>query len=56
MRIPESIAKVDRILAIYRNDVLDTPELVFEVLERQKERLLSVHEEKGDYISPFDLS
>jgi phosphoenolpyruvate carboxykinase (GTP) len=56
IRIPESIAKVDRILAIYRDDVLDTPELVFEVLARQKERLLSLKEEKGDYISPFDLS
>jgi phosphoenolpyruvate carboxykinase (GTP) len=56
IRVQESIAKADRILAIFKNDVLDTPERVFEVLERQKERLLAVHEKKGDYISPFDLS
>jgi len=56
VRVPENLAKVDRILAIYKNDVLDTPERVFEVLGQQKERLISAKNEKGDYISPFDLS
>ena len=54
-RIPENLAKTDRIIRIYKNEVIDTPDLVFEVLKAQKERLLETQKKYGDYISHFDL-
>ncbi len=54
IRIPEHLQKIERIEKIYR-EISDTPEIVFKVLEEQKERLLKTKEEKGDYVSPFDL-
>jgi phosphoenolpyruvate carboxykinase (GTP) len=56
VRIPELLAKTDRILGIYRDDVHDTPPRVFEVLEAQKERLLAARKRYGDRLSPFDLT
>ena len=47
--------KTDRILDIYKNDVLDSPGEMTEVLNLQKERLLKVQKRLGDYVSPFDL-
>ena len=40
LRIPENIAKMDRIIEIYKTKVSDTPKVVFEKLEEQKQRLL----------------
>jgi phosphoenolpyruvate carboxykinase (GTP) len=55
MRVQENINKTDRILDIYKNDVLDPPGEMTEVLNLQKERLLKVQKRLGDYVSPFDL-
>jgi phosphoenolpyruvate carboxykinase (GTP) len=55
LRLPENVRKMERILKIYRNSVLETPARVFEVLEQQKTRLLDFQRERGDYVSPFDL-
>ena len=55
IRIPESLAKIDRLTDIYKVRVSDTPEIVFEVLEEQKKRLEKARSEHGDYISPDDL-
>ncbi len=55
MRVRENINKTDRILDIYKNDVLDSPGEMTEVLNLQKERLLKVQKRLGDYVSPFDL-
>ncbi|MCK5093687.1 MAG: hypothetical protein KAR18_03100, partial [Spirochaetes bacterium] len=55
MRVRENINKTDRILDIYKNDVLDPPGEMTEVLSLQKERLLKVQKRLGDYVSPFDL-
>ncbi|MCK4804355.1 MAG: phosphoenolpyruvate carboxykinase (GTP), partial [Spirochaetes bacterium] len=55
MRVRENINKTDRILDIYKNDVLDSPGEMTEVLNLQKERLLDVQKRLGDYVSPFDL-
>jgi len=55
LRIPENLAKTDRVIRIYGNEVIDTPDLVVEVLKAQKERLLEAQKKYGDYISPFDL-
>jgi len=54
IRVPENLAKLDRIEAIYRK-VEDTPAVVFEVLEAQRRRLEALRGAKGDYVSPLDL-
>ncbi len=55
LRIPENLAKIDRIVSIYRNDVPDAPKRIFEVLEEQKKRLQDLQKKTGDYVSPFEL-
>lgn len=55
LRIPENIKKIDRISSIYRTQVMDTPKVVFDVLEEQRIRLLEAQEAFGNYISPFTL-
>jgi phosphoenolpyruvate carboxykinase (GTP) len=55
LRVQENLEKTRRILKIYRNDVPDTPEVVFEVLERQHSRLQELQKRLGDYVSPQDL-
>ena len=52
VRVPENLARVDRIMKIYQTEVTDTPKIVFEVLEAQKERLNKAKESFGDYIEP----
>ena len=52
VRVPENLARVDRIMKIYQTQVTDTPKIVFEVLEAQKERLNKAKESFGDYIEP----
>ncbi len=55
IRIPENLAKMDRIIEIYKTKIPNTPDVVFRVLEEQKKRLEEYREKYGDYISPFDL-
>ena len=55
IRVPELLAKIDRIERIYREQVKDVPEELFSVLEAERERLLAARERYGDYISPFVL-
>jgi phosphoenolpyruvate carboxykinase (GTP) len=52
LRIPENLAKIDRITEIYKCKVPDTPNILFKVLGEQKERLETVRQKKGDYIVP----
>ena len=54
VRIPENLAKLDRIEAVYR-DVADTPTVVFDTLAAQRDRLGSLRQAKGDYVSPLAL-
>ena len=51
LRIPENLAKIERIKKIYTK-IPDTPPLLFEVLEEQKERLLAAQKKFGDYVPP----
>jgi len=53
--VPESLAKLDRIEKIFREDVDDAPEVIFEVLGAQRERLEEAQAKLGDYISPLEL-
>jgi phosphoenolpyruvate carboxykinase (GTP) len=55
LRLPENVRKIERIMRLYRDVVLETPPRVFEVLEEQQTRLLDFQRERGDYVSPFDL-
>jgi len=52
LRVPDSLAKIDRIMEVYKTKVPDTPPILFKVLEEEKNRLNKAKEEHGDYISP----
>jgi len=54
IRIPQNLAKLDRIEKIYR-DVPDTPQVVFDTLAAQRDRLLELQQKKGDYVPPTEL-
>jgi phosphoenolpyruvate carboxykinase (GTP) len=55
IRVKENIAKIDRIEEIYRTQVMDAPQVLFDVLEKQRERLNAAREKYGDYIKPEEL-
>ena len=52
LRIPEAFRKLDRIERIYRTQVSDTPQIVFDVLAQQRTRLQDARGEHGDYVPP----
>jgi phosphoenolpyruvate carboxykinase (GTP) len=54
IRIPENLAKLERIEKIYRG-VEDTPPVVFDALAAQRRRLRKLQRAKGDYVSPTKL-
>ncbi len=56
IRIPENLAKIERLRKFYRTQVTDTPPLLFEVLDAQKKRLMAAKAKFGDYIPPNFLS
>ena len=51
LRVPENLAKIDRIMGIYKK-IPDTPQMLFKLLEEQRQRLNKAREKYGDYISP----
>jgi phosphoenolpyruvate carboxykinase (GTP) len=55
LRIPENLAKIDRLMEIYEKRVLDTPSIVFKILEEERERLIKAREKYGEYVSPFQF-
>lgn len=56
IRVPENLAKLERVEKIYRETVADTPPVVFETFEKIRGRLMAARDRHGDYISPFDLA
>ncbi|MGQ9718680.1 MAG: phosphoenolpyruvate carboxykinase (GTP) [Nitrososphaerales archaeon] len=52
IRVPENLAKIDRVMNYYKTKVHDTPQVLFEVLEEQRRRLIKARERHGNYISP----
>jgi len=52
VRVPENLAKIDRLTKIYKTRVTDTPQIVFKVFEEQRQRLIKAREKYGDYIKP----
>lgn len=56
LRIPENLAKIDRIEHIYRTQVSDTPPELFDVLAEQRKRLEKEKKRWGEYVSPTNVS
>lgn len=54
LRVPENLAKIERIKKIYENksQIPDAPQIIFEELEKQRKRLIQAQEKYGDYITP----
>lgn len=54
-RVPQQLAKIDRVEAIYRQE-WGIPEVLFTVLGEQRKRLVEARETLGDCVSPLMLS
>ncbi len=52
IRIPENLAKLDRVEEFHRTKVPDAPPVLFEVLAAQRQRLLKARERFGAYVAP----
>jgi len=52
VRIPENLAKIERMLRVYHDSVAGAPRAVFKELEAQKKRLEAARSEDGDYVAP----
>jgi len=55
IRVPENLAKIERVLRFYQEKVADTPTELFHILDQQRERLLRFRENFGDYVSPWSF-
>ncbi len=55
IRIPNLLAKYDRVEKIYRDKVADTPQIVYDTFAAIRKRLTDMQAEKGDNVSPLDL-
>jgi len=55
IRVPENLAKIERVKGFYQEKVSDTPAELFHILVQQRERLLKAKERFGNYISPESL-
>ncbi|MEM3900457.1 MAG: phosphoenolpyruvate carboxykinase (GTP), partial [Thermoplasmata archaeon] len=50
IRVPEILAKNERIMKIYEN-IKTTPKELFDEMKKEKEKLLEIREKYGDYVS-----
>ncbi|MHC4112812.1 MAG: phosphoenolpyruvate carboxykinase (GTP) [Planctomycetota bacterium] len=55
IRIPENLAKLDRVEKIYREKVADTPQILYNIFDDVRKRLKDAQAKHSVYISPFDL-
>ncbi|MHC4524816.1 MAG: phosphoenolpyruvate carboxykinase domain-containing protein [Planctomycetota bacterium] len=55
VRVPNLLAKYDRVEAIYKEKVADTPQLVYDTFSAIRKRLKDLQAAKGDFVSPLDL-
>jgi len=55
LRIAENLAKIERVSGIY-NKVPNAPKVIFEALDKQKQRLEAIQKKSGDYVSPEALA
>lgn len=54
IRVPEYLAKIERIEEIYKSED-SVPQALFDILAEQKARLRAFSAEKGDYVTPDKL-
>jgi len=54
LRVSNNISKIDRVIEIYKG-LKDIPEIVFDVLENQKEQLIDLKNKYGDVVSPYHI-
>ncbi|HUK85287.1 MAG TPA: phosphoenolpyruvate carboxykinase domain-containing protein, partial [Candidatus Acidoferrum sp.] len=52
IRVPENLAKIERVSRFYQENVTDTPLELFGILFLQRQRLMEAKEKFGEYISP----
>jgi len=52
IRVPENLAKIERVQRFYQENVTDTPLELFGILFLQRQHLMEAKEKFGDYISP----
>ena len=52
IHVPELLDKINRIEKIYKKTVEDTPKLLFDMLDKQRTRLLEAQKKLGDCILP----
>jgi len=55
IRIPENLAKLNRVEKFHKENVPGAPGIIFEVFEKQRARLLKAQGKFGDYVSPEKL-
>jgi phosphoenolpyruvate carboxykinase (GTP) len=56
IRVPENLAKLDRVEKVFTYKVPDTPDILLITFDLARHRLRAAAEKYGDYISPFDLA
>jgi phosphoenolpyruvate carboxykinase (GTP) len=52
IRVPENLAKIERVQRFYQENVTDTPLELFGILYLQRQRLMEAKKKYGDYVSP----
>jgi len=52
LKVDENLKKIERIKGIYNTKVKNTPAILFQVLDEQKQRLETAKAEYGDLIAP----
>jgi phosphoenolpyruvate carboxykinase (GTP) len=55
VRVPQQLAKIERIETIYRQE-WGIPEVLFTILDEQRQRLLEARAEFGDLVTPLMLA
>jgi phosphoenolpyruvate carboxykinase (GTP) len=56
IRVPENLAKIERVEKYHKENVPNNPQIVYDTLRATHSRLKEAQDEHGDYISPFDLA
>jgi phosphoenolpyruvate carboxykinase (GTP) len=56
IRVPENLAKIERVEKYHRENIPGSPQEVYDTLESTRKRLNEAREKHGDYISPVDLA
>ncbi len=56
IRVPENLAKIDRVEKYHKENVPGSPQIVYDTLAATRKRLKEAGDKYGDYISPFDLA